>query len=102
VVNSVSAAVPAPAHQMLGEMKCNFSQFCSCQEKAIILMTSKSLNTPCQQLWDHSSLLYLRQSIKLVNICRHQRKGHWSIPTYHHAIVKYTAHNCRTRARGFW
>ena len=27
VVNSVSAAVPAPAHQMLGEMKCNFSQF---------------------------------------------------------------------------
>jgi hypothetical protein len=27
VVNSVSAAVPAPAHQMLGEMKCSFSQF---------------------------------------------------------------------------
>lgn len=29
VVNSVSAAVPAPAHQILGEMKCSFSQFLS-------------------------------------------------------------------------
>lgn len=27
VVNSVSAAVPAPAHQIPGEMKCSFSQF---------------------------------------------------------------------------
>lgn len=27
VVNSVSAAVPAPAHQMWGAMKCSFSQF---------------------------------------------------------------------------
>ena len=28
VVNSVSAAVPAPAHQICGAMKCSFSQFC--------------------------------------------------------------------------
>lgn len=30
VVNSVSAAVPAPAHQIRGEMKCSFSQFWWC------------------------------------------------------------------------
>jgi hypothetical protein len=29
VVNSVSAAVPAPAHQIWGAMKCSFSQFLS-------------------------------------------------------------------------
>jgi hypothetical protein len=65
VVNSVSAAVPAPAHQMLGEMKCSFSQFYrGCQSDAHCLPRGNQIHAPCQRLWDRSLLLYLQQSIQ--------------------------------------
>lgn len=46
VVNSVSAAVPAPAHQIWGEMKCNFSQFLSATIGPLVALVSAAITTP--------------------------------------------------------
>lgn len=43
VVNSVSAAVPAPAHQIWGEMKWSFSQFLSATMGPLVARVSAAI-----------------------------------------------------------
>ena len=47
VVNSVSAAVPAPAHQIEGDMKCNFSQFLSATMGPEVARVSAAILKEC-------------------------------------------------------
>ncbi|KAH3680006.1 hypothetical protein WICPIJ_008482 [Wickerhamomyces pijperi] len=50
VTISVSAAVPAPAHQILGANLCNFSQFLSATISPAVALVSAAMTTPLANL----------------------------------------------------
>ena len=46
VTASVSAAVPAPAHHILGAIRCNFAQFLSATIGPCVDLVSAAMTTP--------------------------------------------------------